>query len=101
MGTFLLLPSQEEPVVQEPAGQKGLGSAVLLRNAQWFTKVRWIVIAVFALAGLIGRIFLIGLARLGLALPSQELWVLASILTPTNLIFHYFNRNIGKIERRS
>jgi len=55
MGTFELLASREGPGVREPSEPEGLGSAVLLHNARWFTKVRWIVVSVFVVTGLAGH----------------------------------------------
>jgi signal transduction histidine kinase len=87
MNTFELKPPEIELEIPEPAGKKGLGSAVLLRNALWFTRVRWIVVVIFLVTGLAGRLFPAGLATLHIALPATGLWILAAVLTAANLIF--------------
>lgn len=55
MSTFELRSVEEEDhtSLREP---EGLGSAFLLNNARWFTKVRWIVVAIFAGIGLAARL---------------------------------------------
>jgi signal transduction histidine kinase len=87
MNTFELEPQESERKIPEPDGKKGLGSAVLLRNALWFTRVRWIVVIIFGVTGLAGRLFPVELEKLHLALPPIRLWSLAGVLAAANLIF--------------
>jgi two-component system phosphate regulon sensor histidine kinase PhoR len=88
MSTYELSTSKDDILVQEPTGQGHLGSAVLIHNAVWFTKVRWIVAAVFALAGLVGVLLPGTMKNAGIVLPSRELWILAGILVILNTVFY-------------
>ncbi|UCF96060.1 MAG: HAMP domain-containing histidine kinase [Spirochaetaceae bacterium] len=78
----------------KPYNASGLDKQVLLRNAFWFMTFRWIVVAVFVTVGLLGR-FLAGLLlSKGLAIPYWGLWILAGVLSATNLIFFFFARSL-------
>lgn len=87
MSTFELIASHKGVGLREPSGQKGLGSAILLRNARWFTKGRWIVVSVFAVTGLAGNFMPCVFESLGLAPPSRWPWILACVLGLSNIIF--------------
>ena len=52
MSTFRLISSETERGGPGVPPSDGLGRAILLRNAHWFTHVRWTVVATFALVGL-------------------------------------------------
>jgi signal transduction histidine kinase len=89
MGTFELITKIEEAGLQAGSGQEQLGSTVLLKNARWFTQVRWIVVIVFIILGLLG-IFLPGLFKNhGLVPPSKWPWILAGILVLVNIPLSY------------
>ena len=67
MASFVLSPSAPAPAAPAPARADGVGTAVLLRNARWFTKVRWGVIGVILLAGVVGQLFSETFRSLGIA----------------------------------
>jgi two-component system phosphate regulon sensor histidine kinase PhoR len=87
MNIFELEPQETGPGEAKPSLKKGLGSALLVRNAQWFTRVRWIVVLIFLTTGLAGRLFQVELEKLHLALPAVQLWSLALVLAGVNLLF--------------
>ncbi len=81
-----LLPSEQERVWIEP---------LLWRNAVWFGRLRWTVVAALAVAGLAG-FFPPLTAPLGLAI--QPLWPLAAagVLAGLNLLFARLAANTGE-----
>ncbi|MFH1006153.1 MAG: HAMP domain-containing sensor histidine kinase [Candidatus Latescibacterota bacterium] len=87
MGTFELIPSREGLGVREPSKQEGLGSVVLLHNARWFTKVRWIVAAVFMAMGLAGHLIPGMMRSLGVIPPLRWSFALAGAIILANLVF--------------
>jgi two-component system phosphate regulon sensor histidine kinase PhoR len=94
MGTFELISTEDESVVPQQAGQERLGSVVLLNNARWFTQVRWIVVIVFVLLGLMGT-FLPGFfKRNGFVAPSPWPFVLAGALVVANVPLSIWVRRI-------
>ncbi len=89
MGTFELIPSRKEPELRKLAVQERLGSAALLRDARWFIKLRWVVVAVLIGVGLTG-ILVPGIMRnLGLVPPSSWPWILTGILISANIVFYF------------
>jgi two-component system phosphate regulon sensor histidine kinase PhoR len=91
MKSFELIPGAEKPAGL--SAPQGLGAPVLIRNATWFIKVRWIVIGVFLAAGLAGRLVPAVFLIIGLSLPYRGMWLLAGGLTAANLFFYFFSRN--------
>ena len=92
MATFELDPLVKDPRTPGPQERGGLGSALLLQNARWFSEVRWIVVGVLALAGMIGRLFPGSLRDLGVSLPFAGLWTLAAVLAAANTVFRLVAR---------
>jgi len=92
MKSFELSPQPTKTT--KPYDTSGLDKQVLLRNAFWFMTFRWIVVAVFALVGLLGRFFAGLLLSKGLVLPFRGLWILAGVLIGTNLFFFLFARSL-------
>jgi len=88
MGTYKLVSSEDQIGLQQPPGEKGLGSVVLLHNAQWFTRVRWMVASIFLVVGAAGMLLPDFLNRLGITVPSTALFILAAILLIANVVFH-------------
>jgi signal transduction histidine kinase len=72
-----------------PSKNEHLGSPVLLHNAVWFTKVRWIVVAVFIAAGLTGILIPGPLLKIGWTIPSKWLFILAGSLLVINSLFYF------------
>lgn len=87
MGTFELVPASEGKEYQQPLKSQGLGSTVLLFNARWFTRVRWLVVAVFVVVGVVGWLMPDALVDIGLEMPGAWLLALAGILVLVNIVF--------------
>ncbi len=85
MATFELVALKEDSELHGPPGQDKLGISVLLHNARWFTRVRWIVVGVFIIVGLAGILTPGFFEAGGLVLPSRWPWVLAAILIVANI----------------
>ena len=94
MGTFELIASREGLGVREPSERKGLGSAVLLHNARWFTQVRWIVVSVFVVTGLAGNLVPGTIRSLGLIPPTRWPWILAGAIALANIFFRVLVRRL-------
>jgi two-component system phosphate regulon sensor histidine kinase PhoR len=92
MGTFELVPPLRDPRTPDPRERAELGSALLLQNARWFSRVRWSIVGVFALAGVIAKLFPGTLLELGVPLSSAGLWALAAVLAAANTAFHLVAR---------
>lgn len=90
-----------ELVTPGPVGLKpwqgALGGEVLLRNVVWFTRLRWIVVAVLlgfeCLAIVAGELF----RGYGMAIPSRWPWVLAAILCLGNVGFVFHARSLRSL----
>jgi signal transduction histidine kinase len=102
MGTFELTPASEGQEYQQTLKAPGLGSTMLLSNARWFTRVRWMVVAVFVAVGAVGLLVPGALASIGLDMPGIWLLGLAGILVLGNIGFIVaLHRLGGDASRRS
>jgi len=86
MATYELDISQNFEAGAESKGT-GLGSDLLVNNARWFIRVRWIVAAIFAITGGLFLVFRTPLLSFGVSIPSPALFVLAVVLAAANLLF--------------
>lgn len=87
MGSFKLDPDRfsASPIPLSPWAT-GLTGEVLLHNARWFIRIRWIVVALLALSGVAGILLEPEiLERFGLRSPGQWPLYLAGILAALNL----------------
>lgn len=83
MAVYLLEGRSSAP----PEAPGGLGSPELINSAQWYTRVRWIAAAVFALVGLL-LLPSFGLGqRMGILPITRPLWILAAFLGVANVPF--------------
>jgi len=101
MSTFELDPArdQAEPaVLLEPMG---LSSTVLLENARWFLKMRWIMTGLCVLLGLACSFCPGSLRQLKLVPPVSWPWTLACVLGVINTIFHYLVQRLREDSRRA
>ena len=87
MSTIELDPAQIEPELQEPAGTTELGRAVLITNARWFVRIRWLIVALLALLGLTQLAVPHVTWALMITLPAYWLLALAGLLAAANLGF--------------
>ena len=94
MGTFELAANQETGDAL-PTGWAGLETLDLLRNALWFTRIRWGIIIALALACLLDRLCPACFATIGVCLPTSALAVLALALTLSNLVYILMLRRYG------
>lgn len=92
MATIEVFPEQlstgEKIDLKARLGKEGLGGAILLQNARWFMKVRWIIVALLLVFGLISNYLPAILKEIGIEPP--EFWpiLLAVILGVLNIIYH-------------
>ena len=83
---------EEGPGLPRP---EGLGSAFLLNNARWFTRVRWIVVAVFAIVGLIAKVYPEPFIKSGVVPPVLWPWFFVGLLTLMNSLFIVHTRRMN------
>ncbi len=84
----------------ELPGTPGFDDKMLLSNMHWFIRVRWIVILVFIISGIAGRIFFDEFLNLGFILPVIPLFLMAALLTIINSCFFLISRNIEEENHR-
>ncbi|MDP6490306.1 MAG: HAMP domain-containing sensor histidine kinase [Kiritimatiellia bacterium] len=99
MATFELT-AQQDTLPAAPTGWAGLESRDLLRNARWFTRIRWAIIAGMALACLLQTVWPQLLAFIGVCLPVLPLIMIAIGLTATNLLYILLLRRYSDTTRR-
>ncbi|MEI8241708.1 MAG: HAMP domain-containing sensor histidine kinase [bacterium] len=94
MATFSLIstPKPDDPDRLPP--NIGLGSAVLVHNVRWFIGVRWVVVAVLLLAGLVSWLTPALVTAVGLHPPCAWTWALAAVLTVVNVLFWMSSREL-------
>jgi signal transduction histidine kinase len=95
MSTVELKPSADDSGSGLPEDQRGLGNAVLLLNARWFTGIRWIVVAAFVAVGMAGHLSPDITQQLGFVPPRTWPWILAGILCAANLVFLLMLRHLN------
>ena len=71
----------------EPAVPDGLGRRMLLHNARWFTRIRWVISLLFVAVGLAGLLFPDIISRCGFETPRMWPWIMAAILAGSNTLF--------------
>lgn len=84
MATFELVTFKEQGELSGTSNEEELGCAVLFHNALWFTNVRWIVIIIFILLGLVALFFPQIFRDHGLVTPSIWPWALSGVLILAN-----------------
>ena len=93
MGTFDLEPALPPGAKDQSSGQQGMGVAVLLQNARWFTQIRWVAVAVLVLFGVAAKGLPGVLEAAGVVRPALWPWLLAGVVALVNLV------NIGWLRR--
>jgi len=73
---------------------EGLGGDILLQNARWFTRIRWVVVGLLFVFGVLSQGFPDFLAKLSIAPATEWPWTLAGILAILNLIFVFLLRPV-------
>lgn len=87
MGVFEYDGAEREYGEENLGSVAGLGNVVLYQNARWFARIRWVIIAVLVILGFGATLAPDVLLASGLEPPQRWPWVLASILTVTNVLF--------------
>jgi len=75
---------------------EGLGGDILLENARWFTRIRWVVVGVLFAFGVVNLSFPSLLEKLSIASAPRWPWILAAVLAGLNLIFVFLLRPARK-----
>lgn len=84
---------QEVPVDVEIKGsERSLPESLLIRNALWFCRVRWLVIVTLACYGVLG-LFPRSVDYFEIRSPGMWPFVMTGILTFFNLVFRFFARS--------
>ena len=93
MAVFELKLSPDSDISDHP--NEGLGSDLLVNNARWFIRIRWIVAVVFATGALV--LVLVGpqLRSRAIAAPFVPLFVMSALLVAANGIFIFVTQGTG------
>ncbi len=101
MGTFSLKPRLAAESVRRPTGWEGLSNAVLLQDAHWFTRIRWVVALVFAGFGAMATLAPGTLSAVGVRPPVLWPWALAGTVALVNLtMVKWLRRMFSNTTRR-
>jgi len=79
----------------------GFSGDILLQNARWFTRIRWVVVAVFFVVGLLIRDFSGVAAQLSMLPSAGMMMILAGGLAGLNLVFIFLLRPVREPFSRS
>lgn len=84
----------------EPSGWESLGNTLLLQNALWFVRIRWVAVAMAALFGFANVLADGWLLRLGLEPQPLWPWLISAVLLVSNVTYAVLLRRIdGRSER--
>ncbi|MFZ4394343.1 MAG: sensor histidine kinase [Kiritimatiellia bacterium] len=86
MATFLFNPNATEAKDRLPSNE-GLGSAILVYNVRWFIRVRWAVVVVLLLSGVVSLLIPSLVTMVGLVTPCAWIWLMAGVVALTNIFF--------------
>ncbi len=86
MAIYRLEPVATHGADPQSAEGEGLSSDILLQDARWFTKIRWVVVVSFILFGVASTGFPNFLAAVRIAPPTVWPWILAGIVAMVNLV---------------
>jgi signal transduction histidine kinase len=87
----LPLPQELPADVEFKGSERALPESMLVQNALWFCRVRWLVIATLVCYGILGQ-FPASVAYFGIRSPGAWPFVTASVLILYNLVFLLFAR---------
>ncbi len=94
MGTYELVIPIDDFGQDRVPDRQGSGSAVLLRNTLWFMRLRWLVILVFIMAGLLGRFVPDVIKNIGFFPSTKGPWILAGVLLLANASYYILTRRL-------
>ncbi|MBL7075858.1 MAG: HAMP domain-containing histidine kinase [Kiritimatiellae bacterium] len=86
MATFEIQ-AQQDAIPAPPTGWAGLETRDLLRNARWFTHIRWAIIAALGFSSAVQAAWPGLFAAVGVRLPAFPLLAMALGLAGTNLLY--------------
>ena len=72
-----------------------LDDKILLSNVHWFISVRWIIVFIFVLIGLSGKMLSESFVRIGFSFPVLPLVVMALLLLLINITYFLITRKLG------
>ncbi|HUX12797.1 MAG TPA: HAMP domain-containing sensor histidine kinase [Spirochaetia bacterium] len=98
MPLFELDPTSLAAASHTRAGKESLGGTVLLSNARWFTRVRWIAVVGFLCTASVFQFFPDFGTRIVVARPGPQFWILAGYLACANLVLLFF---AGRLDEQS
>ncbi len=90
------LPIQATTLLSESLAGKGLADAAIMQNASWFVTLRWFVVTVFVVFGVVGRVFRTGFEGINVSIPFWWLWALAAVLLIANIPLHLITKNFDE-----
>jgi signal transduction histidine kinase len=88
MKTVAIAPWLQADGAPATAEQEGLGVVLLHRNAQWFVRIRWVVVAGLAVGSLAMHVFADGLASIGFVSRAVPMAAIAALLGVVNSLFY-------------
>lgn len=100
MTSYELRPSTDAPPMPAAALGDGVATAVLYRNARWFTEIRWCVTAAVLLAGVLSRMIPGTIRSLGIVPPVYWPWLAGGILAAGNTVFCLLVRRLSSAPSR-
>jgi two-component system, OmpR family, phosphate regulon sensor histidine kinase PhoR len=96
MNSYELPVSREEYGLGQAYDSEEMADAVLLSNAYWFTKIRWLVISSFVITGLASSLAPQLFVSAGLLPPGLWPWIFAGDLFLANIIFLLLLRHLNE-----
>ncbi|MBA4388151.1 MAG: hypothetical protein C0404_09230, partial [Verrucomicrobia bacterium] len=101
MARFELIRQREEKASLEPSGWESLGNTLLLQNARWFVKIRWVAMAAAATFGLLNDV--LGDRLLGVGVMPQPgwPWAIAAGLLLSNIVYILLLRMLNQASDRN
>ncbi len=100
MATYQLKGDVPASKINSALSTPAFDDKILLSNSKWFISVRWIVIIIFIISGIIGGLFAEYFAGLGFIAPVRPLLFMASLLIPINIFFYIFDRKVHEDNHR-
>lgn len=94
MGTYELVIPVDDFDQDRAPDRKGSSGAILLRNTLWFMRLRWLVILVFIMAGLLGRFVPEVIKNIGFFPSTMGPWILAGVLLLANASYYILTRRL-------
>lgn len=95
MAAFEFDPTQSTATPQASSARESLGGTVLLSNARWFTRVRWIAVGIFAVVAAMFSVFPGFFRSIGAIPDGTRFWFLSAYLAAANSLLIVFVRRLS------